>query len=490
MKSKDQLLLEQAYMNVFLNSRVPLSDQIHHLIEMDIRAIDELIEEGLGDWIKDKASKAGQAIKGGAQQIKQSISSGVIQQIIGSITKKYQEVLPGIITTLLNASDGKTFNKQELDNAAKQIVGNSAPQQTAQGPVKESLYFENKAYLASLAFTESNLISLFEELEAQGLLITEMQSVGIPAQNPTATPQRRSGRELAKFAQEVITKINSLYPKNKQALAAALPQFMSKVSQGLNVPSAGPSSGSTAPAQQGGQPSLTAQPQGGQPTSIAQSQGGQSAQQGAAAAGPANNNPPANGGLISKVMGFVKSHPKISAVAGVAALGLVVSAFAGSTPVIVPALLVGLKYGLTGAGGNLLIQVLKNKFNGNPAFQNIDWNSVAKTGLSAAALGAIGKVLAIGLGHIVHAFDPMTIKRDTKQYSSQYGVGETHTQQSGRRGLASWTGNTNDISRTGPVRDTGSWGYQGQPNVGSQQMPAINRGIPNVRANASGISDF
>jgi hypothetical protein len=164
--------------------------------------------------------------------------------------------------------------------------------------------------------------------------------------------------------------------------------------------------------------------------------------------------------MISKIMGFIKNRPIISGVAGVAVLALVVSAFAGTAPVVVPALLAGLKSALTGAGGNLIVQVLKNKFAGNPAFKDIDWGMVAKTGLTAGALGAVGKVLSIGLGYIVKAFDPVLLKT-TKAWDHNGQIGGYSTETPGIKGKSAWTGNVDDTHLTGATKVTDSYGnYQ------------------------------
>lgn len=417
MNFKDQQMLEEAYLDIF--ARYTLGEDIQgysELVELDQQAFDELIQEAFGDWLKQKAGQAGQAIKAGAQAAKQAVSNSVIQTVINTFTKKYSNVIGDILVKLIQASDGKV--DPQLNKAAKQIVGSPVAAGQPTDTVKESLHYQNKTFLASLIFTENNVVTILESLNQQGLLT-----------------EAKSKRELERYAKEVAAKINQIYPKNKQSLSAALPGFFDNVSKKLGVsPTASGSSAAAAPASASSAAMTT------KPTPVS-----------------STGSAPTGGGLISKVMTFIKDRPVVSGIVGVAILGLVVSAFAGSAPVIVPALLTGLKGALTGAGGNLLIQVLKNKFAGNPAFKDIDWSQVGKTGLAAGALGAVGKVLTTGLGYIVNAFDPITIK-STQRWNNNGAIGGVTTETPGIRGASSWTGNAGDAHMTGPSKVTDSYG--------------------------------
>ena len=94
-------------------------------------------------------------------------------------------------------------------------------------------------------------------------------------------------------------------------------------------------------------------------------------------------------------MGFVKAHPKISAAAGAALLGIVVAAFAGSAPVVAPALIAAVK----GAGIAGTTSIVKQMISG----EKVDLKQAGKAAAIGGALGGVGGVLAAGLGNIASA---------------------------------------------------------------------------------------
>jgi len=376
MKSKDQQLLEEAYFNVRSNN---VDRVLQTLLAEDIKLIDQLIEEGFGDYLK----KAGSAIKGGVQKavskIKETLTSGLastlVKAIISAVPKEELENMVNIVA-----------KGQVPKDKAEQVKGLLAQADGGQ-QVQQENYQERKAWLASMIFTESNIENA---LENSGLLT-----------------EARSGRELQKFAKEVANKINELYPKNKKAMAAAIPKFTDSVSKYLGL------SPQAAQPQQAAEPSQdqSTAAQAEQPIQETQ-QSNSSAQQSAPTTnsggamdkvkGAINNavsaveeKIPTGKGLVNKVMGFVKAHPKISAAAGAALLGIVVAAFAGSAPVVAPALIAAVK----GAGIAGTTSIVKQMISG----EKVDLKQAGKAAAIGGALGGVGGVLAAGLGNIASA---------------------------------------------------------------------------------------
>ena len=451
MKTKDQLLLEQAYLQIWENKS---NDKLQRLIEADQKALDELIEEGFGDFIK----KVGSGIKGGAQKIaskiKETLSTGIASTLVKAIVAAIpKEELDNFVDIVAKGQVPK-----DKANQVQQMVTQQPESNNSAAPVKESFY-SNKALLASVLFTEEKIL---EALESGNLLLTEMQGVGVPSTS-NSSQASEPGRELEKYAKEIAQKIQGMY-KNKQAMAAAIPKFTDSVSKylGITPQGAAPSGGGGSPSTQG-QTSMgagSAAPANTPKNSV----GGN--------AGPSVAGTASGEGLVSKVIGFIKKNPKISAAAGAAVLGLVVAAFAGAGPVVVPALLAALK----GAGWSAAGSVAMQKFKGvggalasggmeaaKQQFKDnkIDVGTTAKHAAIGGVTAGIGKILSIGLGNIAGMFDTVTSRSKITNYDNQYGVGETHTETTKRKGLGSFTGKESDYITTGK-KDTGSWGYQGE----------------------------
>ena len=364
MKSRDQLLLERAYASILTNN----TDQAFmKLLAEDHKLIDELIEEGFGDFLK----KAGSAIKGGVQKayskIKETLTSGLASTLVKSILAALpKEELENLINIIAKGQVPK--------DKVEQVKGLVVQQSGEEATVKES-FISTKEYLAATLFTEANILKALES--TSGLLV-----------------EARSGRELQKFAKEVAAKINELYPKNKSAMAAAIPKFTDNVSKYLGLP---PQSRVPAPATPDA--SVTTSPQGSAPESSSSNSASSNPSVMDKAKGAVNNaisnvedKIPTGKGVIAKVMGFVKAHPKISATAAAVLLGIVVAAFAGSAPVVVPALIAFTK----SAGIAGTTSIVKQMISG----EKVDLKQAGKTALIGGAIGGVGSVLATGLGSI------------------------------------------------------------------------------------------
>lgn len=470
MKSRDQLLLEQAYMQIWENKS---DNKLQRLIEADQRALDELIEEGFGDFIK----KVGSGIKGGAQKIagkiKETLTSGIastlVKAIVAAIPKEELDNFVGMI------AQGQV--PKDKVNQVQQMVTQQPESNNAAAPVAESFY-SNKTLLANILFTEEKI---FEALQSSNLLLTEMVSdQQIKQAKQQAAQARKQSKtnlddELKNYAISIGNKIKAMYPKDKQAWATAVPKMATYVSKYLGVPAQTNS----------GAPASSNNPAAGNASANAAASAGNSGAPASGNTSGGNAGPSVAGatsgeGLVSKVMGFVKKNPKISAAAGAAVLGLVIAAFAGVTPVVVPALLAALK----GAGWTAAGSVAMQKFKGvggalasggmeaaKQQFKDnkIDVGAVEKAAAMGAAAGGIGKILSIGLGNIAGMFDVVKFDRKITHSDPNYGVGETNTQITQRKGLGSFTGKQSDYITT-DRKDTGSWGYQGQHS----QMPKSN----------------
>jgi len=382
MKSKDQILLEEAYFDIFSFQN---TKSLQEFIKNDQHLIDELIQEGFGDYFK----QMGGAIKGGVQRaatkIKETLSSGLATAIVKSIVA--------------------AVPKQELENLANIIAKGQIPKEkisqvqgilAAQQSTNEG-YDSDKALLASMLFTEDNIE---RALQSSGLLT-----------------EARSGEELQKFAKEVAAKINQLYPKNKKAMAAAIPKFSNSVSKYLGItPTTTTSSTAQSTAPQTNSAQSTA-PQ----TSMDKVKGVVNN-----AVNSIENKIPTGKGLVNKITGFIKAHPKISAAAAATLLGIVVAAFAGSAPVVAPALIAAMK----GAGIAGTTSIVKQMISG----EKVDLKQAGKAAAIGGALGGVGGVIAAGLGNIASA-----VMGSSGSSVAAAGTSNGNSSQSSNNTSKSWT---------------------------------------------------
>lgn len=385
MKSRDQLLLEQAYASILTNNT---DSAFRKLLAEDHKLIDELIEEGFGDFLK----KAGSVVKGGVQKatakIKETLTSGLASTLVKAILSGVpKEELENLINIIAKGQVPKDKVDQVKDLIVKQPGGEEAP-------VKES-FISTKEYLAATLFTEANIKKSL--LSCESLLIEKYRATNSYSYKDgvrtDSTKRPESGDEITKLSKEIADKLNTLYPKDKQALAAAVPKFTDTVSKYLGLP---PQSKAQAPANTS---SATSSPESSSNPSVMDKVKGAANNAISNVKGAANdaisdveNKIPTGKGVIAKVMGFVKSHPKISAAAAAVLLGIVVAAFAGSAPVVVPALIAFTK----SAGIAGTTSIVKQMISG----EKVDLKQAGKTALIGGALGGVGSVLATGLGSI------------------------------------------------------------------------------------------
>jgi len=364
MKFSDQQLLEEAYFNV---KNLQTDRRLQLLLAEDLKLIDQLIEEGFGDYIK----KVGSSIKGGFQKVASKIKETLTNGLANTLVKTIISAIP----------------KQELENLVNIVAKGQVPKDKAeevknilvQTPVasKDSVQ-EKKAWLASLLFTESN--------------------IELALKNSGILSEAESGRELQKFAKEVANKINTLYPKNKKAMAAAIPKFSDTVSRYLGLPPQTPNTPQTLPATDTNPPTEISTTD--QSSSTPDNNSSQTSQQ-TTDSSQTSSSAPTGKGIVNKIVGFIKKHPKISAAAGATLLGIVVAAFAGAAPVVVPALITALK----GAGIGGTTSIVRQLISG----EKVDLKRVGKAAVIGGVIGGVGGVLVQGLGNIASQFTPQEV---------------------------------------------------------------------------------
>lgn len=416
MKSQDQLLLEQAYCSIYKGAN------IQKLIENDLRTIEQLIVEGFFDDVANKVNsiwgKTKEAVSAVASKLSSKLASTLATTVFNKLDQGEKEKFLQIIASGKLPSEGKDIAKQAASSKEEQ---------------RSESFEDNKSFLAHLLFTEDNL-----KYALEGSLLTEGKNAG----------------ELNKLAKDVAQKISALYPKNKKAMAKAVPKFAQNVSKKLGIQVQEPTvtSPQTAQADQpssetdskenkkeeegnlasaydkamqrwknseknetdpygtngnkeGGSGSSNKQIQSTNGSSSA-SQQEQSKQEGSAP------------GIFQKVMKFAQSHPKLSAVAGAALVGLVVAAFVGSAPVVGPAIFAAAKVAGVTAAGDIIQKAVRGK--------EQNWKETAKRAAVGGAIAAGGSVLSAGLGAIgidLSNIIPKTAEDNQAAETTRYGFG-------------------------------------------------------------------
>ena len=180
-------------------------------------------------------------------------------------------------------------------------------------------------------------------------------------------------------------KIQALYPKNKKAMAAALPKVTAGIHNALGIPQQAAQAMATA---DGTVPGTAATPAG-------------TASSGTTTAGTPGTAPAASGGLLKQIMTLATKYPKMSAVTAAGIIGLTVAAFSsvGIVPMLTLCLSRAAWAGATGAATSVAKQVM--------AGQQVSGKQVAKDAAIGSAFGAAGAILGQGLQSLGKAFAGM-----------------------------------------------------------------------------------
>lgn len=331
-------------------------------VNSNIRGAVKTTKDSVKNAVTNAASSIGDKVQKGISGLKSSIATNLVK-LLTDTTGNLQK----IVELIKSAGEGKF--KIDLNNPeAKQIIDYLK----GSSPKKES-YIDNKQFLAHLLFTEENLREAFRNDE----VILE------------AT--KSNTQTIDQLAKEVADKIQQLYPKNKKALANALTKFNTSFSNYSSNLGSGTAANTAKTSKSGGKVPKN--------VSVNTNQVNQNLQK--SGVSTSGGSIPKGPGLIQKLYGFIREHPKISAVGGVVILGILVSAFAGSAPVIVPTLLAAVKGAGIGGAINVGKQMWQNK---SMDMSKIDLKQAGKGAAVGAAFGGVGKILSIGLSNIASSF--------------------------------------------------------------------------------------
>jgi len=411
MRNKDSQLIFEAY----LKTNNLNKDMVSTLTEMrdyDLQCIHELLEEA--GWF-DKAKKlggqalgavqsagsavgkavgqaaqavgntaVGQAVKQSATAVGNAVVQGtgavgraVGQSVQQGVAKVTQSVVQSLVNTLIAKIDPKQqqafidliSGKAALPADQVQLIS----KQVTSTPIKESVDSREdyKLWLAQTLFTEENLRNAL----ASDSTLTEASNTGA----------------LNALAKEMAGKIQALYPKNKKAMAAALPKVTAGIHNALGIPQQAAQAMATADGTAPGTAATTASTPGTAPAASGST----------TTAGTPGTAPAASGGLLKQIMTLATKYPKMSAVTAAGIIGLTVAAFSsvGIVPMLTLCLSRAAFAGATGAATSVVKQIM--------AGQNVSGKQVAKDAAMGGAFGAAGAILGTGLSSLGKMFSGM-----------------------------------------------------------------------------------
>lgn len=396
MQNKDSQLIFEAYLKAYVKDD-NLSQKLTEMRDYDIQCITELLQEAgwfdkVKQWGSNAAKSVGNAVGGAAKAVGSAVGSAakaigntsVGQAVKQGVSKITQGVVQSLVNTLISkiAPDQQKLFIDLISGKSKMPADQvqAISKQVAATPIQESINSkeEYKRWLAHTLFTESNLTNA---LANSGLLL-EASNAGA----------------LNTIAKEMAAKIQALYPKNKKAMAAALPKVTAALHNSLGVPQQAAQAMAAADGKQ-----APAAATGGQ--TGAGSQAGTGAQSGteAGSAGAQQTAPGTapSAGLLKTLVTIATKYPKMSAVTAAGLLGVAVVAFkaVGIVPMLVLCLSKASWAGATGAASSVARQIM--------AGQQVSGKQVAKDAAISGAVGAVGAVLGTGLTSLGQAFAGM-----------------------------------------------------------------------------------
>ena len=393
MQTKDSQLIFEAYLKAHIKDD-NLTQKLTEMRDYDIQCITELLQEAgwfdkVKQWGSNAAKSVGNAVGGAAKAVGSAVGSAakaigntsVGQAVKQGVSKITQGVVQSLVNTLISkiAPDQQKLFIDLISGKSKMPADQvqAISKQVAATPIQESINSKEdyKRWLAHTLFTESNLTNA---LTNSGLLL-EASNAGA----------------LNTIAKEMAAKIQALYPKNKKAMAAALPKVTAALHNSLGVPQQAAQAMAAADGKQ-----APAAATGGQTAAGGQAATGTQSGAAAGSAGTQQTTPGAapSAGLLKTLVTLATKYPKMSAVTAAGLLGVAVAAF--STVGIVPMLLTCLSKaafaGATGAAASVAKQVM--------AGQQVSGKQVAKDAAMSGAFGAAGAILGTGLQSLGKSF--------------------------------------------------------------------------------------
>lgn len=430
-------ILQESFSDIYRNNTIA---ELQEWYDYDVEVLNQiLVQEGLGDMIKNVGKKIGGAVKG--------IGNFALKQLATALGKALKMAMPSeeeaqkLIQGVEKLKTDNNYRDQQAAAGGK-LLGAGGSSESS-----EEMYENTRHFLLSTVFSESNLIKLFNTQ-----LILSEAKVG----RPKGSKEGKGGK--AKSPAKPAGKVNVAGGVQKANMAALDPAIMELISvvqqmkggrqkQALNriarvianktklqfpipypkadkqAPQGGEDQGQgvsqdnqLATTQQGGQ--LATTQQGGQLATqnnqLATTQDSQLATRQSGELGrrrrseptivdaeytdvPNDKALPSSGGdtksLFQKIIGYIKSHPRITSSIAVA---LIAAATVASGGTLLPLVISGLSTGGVNAG---VAAYQSNKKEGN-----VNWGKTVDSLFKGIAAGVGGAAIGQGLKGLVNSF--------------------------------------------------------------------------------------
>ena len=488
-KINPSFILQESFSDLYKRNAII---ELQEWYEYDLQCLNELlVQEGLGDALKSVGQKIGGAVKGAGDFAMKKLATA-----LGKILKMAmpsEEEAQKLEQEVQKLQSDKNYLQQQAV-AGQKLLG------TGGNEAAEEVYESTKEFLLSTVFSEANLRELFTRS-----LLTEAKAgrpkgakTGAKAAKPAAKAakptknvavaaggfQKNSVTALDTHINELVKLINGMKQGQKKLALNRIARSVGKQTK-LEFPQPFPRAQQKAAqqpqannqlafqaanqmAKQDGNQLATQGNQGGavMDTETGQPQLGQGQQQPQLGNGRTSKfdkdnaietdytevsdqqptKPEQTKGLFQKIMGYVKSHPRISSSIAIAIIAAVTAASGGT---LLPLVIGGLSTGGIKAG---VAAYQTNKQGGK-----VDWNKTVDAAFTGAAKG-------VGLAAAGEAIGGLAKKFSSDASASQL---DTDTGDTGDTGDTTDTTDTTDTGDTGDTGDTAEGGdadYTGGTN--------------------------
>ena len=480
-KVNPSFILQESFSDLYKNNAII---DLQEWYEYDLQCLNELlVQEGLGDALKSVGQKIGGAVKGAGDFAMKKLATA-----LGKILKMAmpsEEEAQKLTQEVQKLQSDKSYLDQQAAAGQKLLS-------TGGNEAAEEVYESNKEFLLTTVFSESNLREFFKQsllTEAKAGRPKGGKTSGKVAKTPAkgAKPtknvpvaaggfQKNSVASLDTHINELVKLIKGMRGGQKKLALNRIARSVGKQTK-LEFPQPFPraqkQSGQLAPQssqQQSGQPQANnqlafqaknelASQDGGQlasrnysyDTETGQPQLNQGKQQGRSpkpdtvvdaeytdVSSKALPAPQETKGLFQKIMGYVKSHPRITSGVAIALIAAVTVASGGT---LLP-LVIG---GLTGGGVKAGVTAYQTNKEGG----KIDWSKTVDAAFTGAAKGAGAAAAGEAIGGLAKQFagagQQIDTTPDTINPEDNTDIGDTEEGDTEEGGDSDYTGGTGDM---------------------------------------------
>jgi hypothetical protein len=502
-------ILQESFSDVYRNNTIA---ELQEWYDHDVEVLNQiLVQEGLGDMIKNVGQKIGGAVKG--------IGNFALKQLATALGKALKMAMPSeeeaqkLVQGVEKLKTDKNYQEQQATAGGK-LLGTGGSSESS-----EEMYENTRHFLLSTVFSESNLIKLFNTQ----LILSEakvgrpkgskegkggkakspakpagkvnvaggVQKANMAALDPaimeliSVVQQMKGGRQkqaLNRIARVIANKTKLQFPIPYPKADKQTPQGGGDQGQGVsqdNQLATTQQAGQLATTQQGGQlATQNNQLATNQDSQLATPQGGELGRRRRSQPNivdaeytdvPNDKELPSSGGdtksLFQKVISYVKAHPRITSTI---AIGLIAAVTAASGGSLLPLVISGLTTGGVKAG--------VSAYQTNKEEGKVNWDKTVDSLFKGTAAGVGAAAVGQGLKGLMGDVP-----------STESGIKPIQAQAGNASGINNWDGDSG-------TQDNGL-GWDGEPKnqdngLGWDGEPKNTAGITNDQFKQYNASQF